>query len=66
LQVGAPEVIFKYDDGKKLEPIEQLVITVDDATVGSIIEAVANRKGYMQTQKSENGVTTVEFDIPTR
>lgn len=66
LQVGAPEVIFKFDDGQKLEPIEQLVITVDDATVGSIIEAVANRKGYMQTQVSENGVTTVEFDIPTR
>lgn len=66
MQVGAPEVIFKYEEGKKLEPIEQLVITVDDATVGSIIEAVANRKGYMQTQKSENGVTTVEFDIPTR
>lgn len=66
LQVWAPEVIFKFEEGKKLEPIEQLVITVDDAMVGAIIEAVANRKGYMQTQKSENGVTTVEFDIPTR
>ena len=66
LQVWAPEVIFKIEEGKKLEPIEQLVITVDDATVGSIIEAVANRKGYMQTQQSANGLTTVEFDIPTR
>lgn len=66
LQVGAPEVIFKYDEGKKLEPIEQLVITVDDAVVGTVIEAVANRKGYLQTQQSANGLTTVEFDIPTR
>lgn len=66
LQVGAPEVIYKFEDGKKLEPIEQLVITVDDDTIGTIIETVANRKGYMQTMKSENGVTTAEFDIPTR
>lgn len=66
LQVAAPEVIYKIVDGQKLEPIEQLIVTVDDDVVGSVIEAVANRKGYMQTQYSENGVTTVEFDIPTR
>lgn len=27
---------------------------------------IANRKGMMQSMKSENGLTTIEFDIPTR
>lgn len=66
LQVGAPEVIYKFIDWKKLEPIEQLIVTVDDTLVGAVIEAVANRKWYMQTQYSENSVTTIEFDVPTR
>jgi len=31
LQVSAPQVIFKKDEnGKKLEPIEQVVVTVDE------------------------------------
>lgn len=66
LQVGAPEVIYKFENDKKLEPIEQLVVNVDDAMVGSIIEMVAQRKGMMQTMKSENGLTILEFEIPTR
>lgn len=66
LQVGAPEVIFKMENGTKLEPIEQLILNVDDAIAGSLIEVIANRKGYMQTMKSENWLTTIEFDIPTR
>jgi len=37
-------VIFKYENGQKLEPIEHLVINVVDDLAGSIIEQVANRK----------------------
>lgn len=66
LQVGPPQVIFKDVDGDKQEPIEQLIINVDDNLSGTIIEAVANRKGMMQSMNSENGLTTIEFEIPTR
>lgn len=66
LQVGAPEVIFKMEDGQKKEPFEQLIISVEDAMAGTMIEKVANRKGMMQAMKSENGLTTLEFEIPTR
>ncbi len=66
LQVGAPEVIFKMVDGQKKEPFEQLIISVEDAMAGTMIEKVANRKGMMQAMKSENGLTTLEFEIPTR
>ena len=66
LQVGPPQVILKEEDGQKLEPVEQLIISVEDHLSGTVIEAVANRKGMMQSMNSENGLTTIEFEIPTR
>jgi len=66
LQVGPPQVIVKEVDGKTLEPIEQLIINVDDHLAGSMIENIANRKGMLQSMNSENGLTTIEFEIPTR
>lgn len=59
-------MIFKTVDGEKLEPIEQLIVNVEDHLSGAIIEMIANRKGMMQSMNSENGLTTIEFDIPTR
>jgi GTP-binding protein len=44
LQVSAPQVIFKEKDGKKMEPIEQVIINVDEALSGTIIDMVAKKK----------------------
>lgn len=66
LQVWPPQVIFKEGPGKKLEPIEQLIVNVDDGLTGSVIENISNRKGMMISMKSENGLTSIEFEIPTR
>jgi len=66
LQVWPPQVIFKEEWGKKLEPIEQLIVNVDDGLTGSVIENISNRKGMMLSMKSDNGLTSIEFEIPTR
>ncbi|MBT3865423.1 translational GTPase TypA [Candidatus Peregrinibacteria bacterium] len=66
LQISQPEVIMQKIDGKKHEPIEIAVINVPDAMAGSIIEALGKRKGVMKDMKSENGNTSLEFEIPTR
>jgi len=66
LQVSAPQVIFKKENGKRMEPIEQLIISVDDSISGSIIEMVSKRKWQMMNMQSHNWLTTLEFDIPTR
>jgi GTP-binding protein len=66
LQVGAPQVIFKEIDGKKYEPLEHLVISVDEQLSGTIIEVISNRKGMMKTMNTVRGLTTLEFEIPTR
>jgi GTP-binding protein len=66
MQAGAPEVIFKMIDGKKHEPIESIIINIKENLAGAIIEAISNRKGTMMSMNNENGMTTLEFDIPTR
>ncbi|EKD29547.1 MAG: hypothetical protein ACD_78C00363G0003 [uncultured bacterium (gcode 4)] len=66
LQVGAPEVIFREEKGKKLEPIENVVIWVPEVSSGTIIERLGKRKGLMKDMKTENGITSMEFEVPTR
>ncbi len=66
LQVGAPEVIFHEENGVKMEPFEKCVINVPDSAAGSVIEQMGKRRGIMQDMKSERGLTTLEFSIPTR
>jgi GTP-binding protein len=66
LQISQPEVIMQMIDGKKQEPIENAVINVPDEMAGSLIEALGKRKGIMKNMKSENGNTSLEFEVPTR
>lgn len=66
LQISQPEVIMQVIDGAKHEPIENVVINVPDEMAGTIIEALGKRKGIMQNMVSENGLTALEFECPTR
>ena len=66
LQVGAPQVIYKEENGQKMEPMETLVVSVEDDLSWTIIDMLAPRKGLMQNMNSENWLTTMEFLIPTR
>ena len=66
LQVWAPQVIYKEENGQKLEPMESLVVSVEDVLSGTVIDMLAPRKWLMQNMYSENGLTTMEFSIPTR
>ncbi|MEF2175988.1 MAG: translational GTPase TypA [Candidatus Absconditabacteria bacterium] len=66
LQVSAPQVIYRYENGNKLEPIEALVVNVAENLAGTVIEALSNRKGMLQNMICENGIAQIEFFIPTR
>jgi len=44
LQVSAPQVIFKQENGKKMEPIEHVVVNVDEKISGTIIDMLAKKK----------------------
>jgi GTP-binding protein len=65
-QVSRPTVILKKENGKILEPYEELTIDVDEAMMGTVIEQLGNRKGIMQDMKQESGMVRLIYRIPTR
>ena len=66
LQVSQPQVIIKEENGKKLEPYEELIIDVPNESAGTVIEKINKRKGTMVNMKEENGITRLVYEIPTR
>ncbi|WP_143960488.1 translational GTPase TypA [Litoribacter populi] len=66
LQVGQPQVIFKEEDGQKLEPIETLVVDVPDTTSGKVIELATQRKGELLVMEPKGDLQHLEFRIPSR
>jgi GTP-binding protein len=66
LLVSRPEVIYKYEGDKKLEPYEMLWIETPDECLGSIIQALANRKGQVTNINKHAHGTTLEAKITTR
>jgi GTP-binding protein len=66
LQVGRPQIIEKVEDGNKLVPYELVSIEVPEEHSGSVIEKLGKRNGVMQDTKTENGISYLEFLIPTR
>jgi GTP-binding protein len=66
LQVGAPVVIMHEVDHKKMEPIERVTVSVPPEFAGSVIAELGKRKGDMVNMIEENGLTNLEFLVPTR
>ena len=66
LAVSKPEVIFRRDEnGKKLEPVEE-VVSVPDEYAGTVISKLNLRKGIMVQMNGENGYSKLEYHVPTR
>jgi len=71
LQASKPEVITKQVDGKKLEPIELVVVDAPETFIGVITEALGRRKGKM-TKMVNHGSSRgdhrvrLEFEVPSR
>lgn len=66
--VSKPEVIIQYDSrGKRLEPMEELIIDVPEEYQGAVIQKLAQRKGELKgMSNSGTGVLRLEFRISTR
>jgi GTP-binding protein len=66
IAVSKPEVIFKEEDGQRLEPIEYLCIDVPEEFQGTIIEKLGRRKAELISMKQMEGTNRLEFNIPAR
>lgn len=67
LSVSTPRVLFKEDEnGRKLEPVERLVIDVPEDCVGSVMEKMGTRKAELVEMHPQGSRMKLEFIIPAR
>lgn len=66
LGVSTPRVLYKEIDGKLCEPIEELVVDVPEASVGSVIEKMGSRKAEMVSMTPVGSRMRVVFLVPAR
>lgn len=66
LSVSKPEVIIKEIDGVKCEPFEKVIVTLPDEYSGTVINALNERKGILESIESNLEYTKITFLVPTR
>jgi len=67
LEVSRPEVILKEMDKELLEPVETLIVEIEEQYHGAILQALGPRKAQMtQMEKTSAGNLRLEFTIPSR
>ncbi|WP_457098162.1 translational GTPase TypA [Lysobacter sp. P5_B9] len=67
LAVSRPEVIIKEIDGKLMEPIEQLVVDIEEQHQGGVMEKLGTRKGQLKNMESDGkGRVRLDYMIPAR
>ncbi|MEK7245404.1 MAG: translational GTPase TypA, partial [Pseudomonadota bacterium] len=67
LSISRPRVLFREEDGRKLEPIEEVLIDVDEAFAGIVVEAMSVRKAELREMRpSGGGKTRLSFLAPSR
>ncbi len=64
--VSRPEVLMQEVEGALLEPVEEVVITVDEAYSSRVIEILMSRKGTMTGMTTEMEMIRLDFRVPSR
>ncbi|GAB2505098.1 translational GTPase TypA [Lysobacter humi (ex Lee et al. 2017)] len=67
LAVSRPEVIIKEIDGQQMEPIEQLVVDIEEQHQGGVMEKLGIRKAQLKNMESDGkGRVRLDYMIPAR
>ncbi|MDY6860596.1 MAG: translational GTPase TypA, partial [Pseudomonadota bacterium] len=68
LSISRPQVLFREENGVKLEPVEEVTIDVDDEYSGVVIEKLTGvRKGELVEMKAAGaGKTRIIAHVPSR
>ncbi len=67
LMVGKPEIVARTEHGKRLEPLEMLVVDCPEAYIGIVMESLGTRRGELaQMVNHGSGRVRMEFRIPSR
>jgi len=67
LMVGKPEIVVRTENGRRLEPLELLVIDCPENFIGIVMESLGSRRGEMNKMVNHHsGRVRMEFSIPSR
>lgn len=67
MEVGRPQVIFKEIDGIQQEPIEELIVEIEQTYVGVITEELGKRHAQLQSSSTNSrGVSRMVYYISSR
>jgi GTP-binding protein len=65
--VSRPRVLFKEENGRKLEPFEEVIIDVDDGFSGIVVEKLSKRRcALLEMKPSGAGKLRLLFKAPSR
>src|SRR6266853_3354169 len=67
LMVCKPEIVVREENGRKLEPLERLVVDCPESFVGVVMESLGRRRGELGKMVNHgSGWVRMEFTIPSR
>jgi len=64
--VSRPEIILRDIEGRRSEPVEDVVADVPEAFTGSVMEKLASRKGRLISLEHRDDRARLEFVVPSR
>ncbi len=66
-EVGRPQVVTKEEDGKTMEPLEELIIEVPAEHAGAVQMELGQRRATLKEQfVTSQGATKLIYELPTR
>lgn len=68
LSISRPRVLIQTDEaGQRMEPVEEVVVDVDEAYAGTVVEKMTQRKAdLVEMRPSGGGKTRLVFHAPSR
>ena len=66
VSVSKPEVLYKEEGNKLLEPVERVIVEVPEKYSGTVISELNQRKGLMQSMDKDSDYIRLNYLVPTR
>ena len=67
LMVGKPEIVVRKENGRRIEPLELLIVDCPEIFIGIVMESLGSRRGEMKKMVNHHsGRVRMEFSIPSR
>ncbi len=64
--VSRPEIITREVEGRRSEPVEDVVVEVPEAYAGAVMEKLSERRGRLLSMEHRTGRVVLSYVVPSR